>query len=63
MKDPSDLVYLTSKNGVPRWTEDITQVRVREADGNVSKNYSFAPYIAFTTFDQSCIGLPNDFFS
>ena len=63
MKDPSDLVYLTSKIGVSRWTEDITQVRVREADGNVSKHYSFAPYIAFTTFDQSCIGLPNDFFN
>lgn len=62
MSDPVELTYLTLEN--PNyWSNNISQVRTRDADDNVSKTYAFDSVLAITSFDEPCIGLPQTLFN
>ena len=66
MSNPSDLKYITMESdGPPIWWQNISQVRTRDADDNVSKHYQFPdePYFGLTTFADECILLPDPIFN
>lgn len=62
MEDPTKLAYITSTEGNGYWSSEITQVRTRVGEDDLSVQYVFDAIEAKVTLDQECIGLPQSIF-
>lgn len=63
MEDPTKLTYLTSTEGNDYWSNEITQVRTRVGEDDLSVQYVFEAIEAKVTLDQECIWLPQSIFN